>query len=98
MATYNCQECGIGSCNVGITTDERDPITFISSFRCCQGFDCGHAVLDNEDNHYHRDSYTGIPLGTKEGKCILDWQPCDKPEICDDCKTCGKVQHLMCSK
>lgn len=95
MAIYACEECGIGNCEFGIVTDECDPITFLSRFHCPQGFSIGHAGLVNADDHYHRDNYTGIPLGTKEGKCILDWQPCDKPEICEDCKECSKVKSLM---
>ena len=94
MASYICTACGIGECDVGISTDECDPITFISSFRCCQGFSIGRVVLEDADGH-HRDPDTGIPLGTKNGLCILDWQHCDKPEICGDCNRCQKVLKLL---
>ena len=95
MASYRCTGCGLGECNVGVSTDEMDPVKFMANFKCTVwGPECTDLELEDPEGH-HRDKNTGIPLGTKDGACVIDWQPCDKPEICDDCKKCKKVLDLQ---
>ena len=94
MASYTCTACGIGECNIHISADECDPVTFIANFKCCQGYGPCRVALEKAEEQ-HRDLITGVPLGTKDGLCVLDWQPCDKPEICEDCKSCEKVLKLL---
>lgn len=95
MASYRCTGCGVGECNVGVSTDEMDPVQFMSRFKCTVYSDeCTQLELEDAERR-HRDPNTGIPLGTKDGKCILDWKPCDQPALSDACKICQKVRKLQ---
>lgn len=95
MANYTCTGCGVGECNVGVSGDEMDPVQFMSRFKCTVwGDECTQLELEDSEGH-HRDKNTGIPLGTKDGKCVIDWEPCDQPALSDACRICQKVRKLQ---
>ena len=50
MATYRCTGCGLGECNVGVSTDEMDPVQFMSRFKCTVWSDvCTDLELDDAE-------------------------------------------------
>ena len=95
MASYKCTGCGVGECNVGVSTDEMDPVQFMANFKgTVWGQECTDLELEDAERR-HRDKLTGVPLGTKDGTCILDWKPCGQPALTETCKICQKVLKLQ---